>query len=212
MLPVCVLAMTALSTPVRAGEEKASATAETPKVATVGQKAPAFTLTDTSGKKHALLDYNGKYVVLEWVNFDCPFVRKHYDSKNMQNLQTRFTGQGVVWLSICSSAPGKQGYYEGEALTKRIQAEGLKSTAYLADTDGAVGRMYEAKTTPHMFVIDPQGVLIYAGAIDDHPSTKPEDVKDAVNYVSEALTLSKEGKPVTTSWTKSYGCSVKYAD
>ncbi len=180
------------------------------KVATVGSKAPDFTLADAAGKKHALSDYKGKYVVLEWVNFDCPFVRKHYDSKNMQGLQTTYTGQEVVWLSICSSAPGMQGFFEGEALAKRIADEGMKSTAYLVDTDGAVGKVYEAKTTPQMFVIDPQGVILYSGAIDDKPSAKPEDVKGAVNYVTEALTLAKSGKPLSTTWTKSYGCSVKY--
>lgn len=179
--------------------------------ATVGQKAPEFTLVDASGKKHSLADYKGKYVVLEWVNFDCPFVKKHYGSKHMQGMQTTYTGQGVVWLSICSSAPGKEGYFEGEALTKRLQEEGLKSTAYLIDADGTVGRRYEATTTPDMFVINPEGVLVYAGAIDDHPSTKQEDLKGAVNYVSEALSLAMSGKPVSTTWTKSYGCSVKYA-
>lgn len=184
--------------------------AETPKAATVGEKAPDFTLADAAGKKHALSEFKGKYVVLEWVNFDCPFVRKHYDSKNMQGLQATATGQDVVWLSICSSAPGKQGFFEGEALTKRIADEGMKSTAYLVDADGSVGKVYEAKTTPQMFVIDPEGKIIYSGAIDDKPSTKTEDVKGSVNYVSEALQLAKSGKPLTTSWTKSYGCSVKY--
>jgi hypothetical protein len=151
-------------------------------------------------------------VVLEWINFDCPFVKKHYGTKNMQRLQSTFTGKKVVWLSICSSAPGTQGYFEGEALSKRIQDEGLKSTAYLIDAKGTVGRLYEAKTTPHMYVINPEGTLIYAGAIDDHPSAKPEDIQGAANYVSDALSLSMAGKPVATSWTKSYGCSVKYGD
>jgi len=188
-----------------------AAPAQSPAPATVGQQAPEFTLVDATGKKHSLSDYKGKYVVLEWINFDCPFVKKHYGSKHMQGLQTTYTGKGVVWLSICSSAPGKEGNYEGETLTKRIQTEGLKSTAYLIDSDGTVGRRYEAKTTPDMFVINPQGVLVYAGAIDDHPSTKPEDLQGAVNYVSEALSSAMSGKPVSTTWTKSYGCSVKYA-
>lgn len=188
----------------------ATAKTEAAKLATVGQKAPEFTLTDASGKKVSLADYKDKYVVLEWVNFDCPFVRKHYDSKNMQGLQGTYTGQEVVWLSICSSAPGKQGYFEGETLTKRIKEEGMKSTDYLVDADGAVGRLYDAKTTPSMYVIDPKGVIIYAGAIDDKPSANPDDVKGAMNYVSEALTAAKAGKAVSTSWTKSYGCSVKY--
>lgn len=208
----CGLTLCGLYGVAAAGEEKTPTKIETPTLApaTVGQKAPDFTLVDATGKKRSLADYQGKYVVLEWVNFDCPFVRKHYGTKNMQGLQTRYTGQDVVWLSICSSAPGNQGYFEGEALTKRISSEGMKSTAYLIDADGAVGRRYEAKTTPDMFVINPKGVLIYAGAIDDHPSTKPEDVQGAANYVSDALSLSMSGKPVSTSWTKSYGCSVKY--
>jgi peroxiredoxin len=205
----CVLSLTFVAA-LRAEEQKAAAPAATPAVAAVGQKAPEFTLTDAAGKKHSLADYKGKYVVLEWVNFGCPFVRKHYDSKNMQGLQARWTGQDVVWLSICSSAQGKQGYYEGEALTKQLQKEGVKSTAYLIDADGVVGRKYEAQTTPHMYVIDPQGLLIYAGAIDDRPSAKPEDIAGAVNYVSEALAQARAGKPLSTSWTKSYGCSVKY--
>lgn len=193
-----------------AGDEAKAAKVETPELATVGKPAPGFTLVDAAGKKQALADYKGKWVVLEWVNFDCPFVRKHYDSKNMQTLQGKYAGQEVVWLSICSSAPGKQGYFEGDALKKRIQDEGIKSTAYLIDATGEVGRLYEAKTTPQMFVINPEGVLLYGGAIDDRPSAKPEDVQGATNYVVDALTLGMSGKPVATSWTKSYGCSVKY--
>ena len=180
-------------------------------VATVGQKAPDFTLADAGGKQHKLSEYRGKYVVLEWVNFDCPFVHKHYSSGNMQKLQAAAAESEIVWLSICSSAPGLQGYFEGDALTARIKQEGSKAAAYLIDADGAVGRIYEAKTTPHMYVIGPDGVLRYAGAIDDRPSTKTADVEGATNYVTSALEASLSGKPVETGWTKSYGCSVKYA-
>jgi peroxiredoxin len=200
-----------LAAPARSDEAPAAKIA-TATVATVGQKAPDFTLLDATGKKRTLSEFQGKYVVLEWVNFDCPFVRKHYGTKNMQGLQARYTNQDVVWLSICSSAPGKQGYFAGDELKKRIEAEGLKSTAYLIDADGAVGKRYEAKSTPSLYVINPAGVLIYAGAIDDHPSTNPDDVAGSKNYVVEALTAAQSGRPVATSWTKSYGCSVKYAD
>ena len=179
-------------------------------VATVGKKAPDFTLTDSNGKEHSLSDFEGKYVVLEWINFDCPFVKKHYDSKNMQSLQEMAAEKDMVWLSICSSAPGKQGYFSGKDLNKRIEMEGSKATAYLLDEDGHVGRTYEAKTTPHMYLINPEGVLVYAGAIDDRPSTKVTDVEGANNYVIAALTASMAGEKPATDWTKSYGCAVKY--
>lgn len=180
-------------------------------VAKVGEKAPDFTLADSKGKEHSLSDFEGKYVVLEWVNYDCPFVKKHYNSSNMQSLQNMAAEKEVVWLSICSSAPGKQGHFAGDDLNKRIDVEGSKATAYLIDEDGHVGMTYEAKTTPHMYVVDPEGVLIYAGAIDDRPSTKVEDVKGANNYVIQALTASMAGEELATDWTKSYGCSVKYS-
>ncbi len=178
--------------------------------APVGAPAPAFTLADAGGTPHALADYRGKYVVLEWVNFGCPFVRKHYDSGNMQGLQKTFTRKGVVWLTICSSAPGKQGYFEGQELTERIAAEKSQATAYLVDKEGAVGQAYGAKTTPHMFVIDPEGTLIYEGGIDDRASTSKEDLKIAVNYVREALDAALDGKPVKVTTSRPYGCSVKY--
>jgi len=179
--------------------------------ATIGEKAPDFALVDANGETHYLSDYADKYVVLEWVNFDCPFVKKHYGSKNMQTLQAAYQEKEVVWLSICSSAPGKQGYFNGDDLAKRIVAEGCNASAYLIDADGTVGRMYEAKTTPHMYVIDPEGTLVYAGAIDDHPSTKIADIEGATNYVQLALDASMAGEEVETDWTKSYGCSVKYS-
>jgi hypothetical protein len=178
--------------------------------ATIDGPAPAFTLGASDGKTYSLSDFKGKFVVLEWVNFGCPFVRKHYDSGNMQQLQKSYTAKGVIWLSVCSSAPGKQGYYAGEALTKQLTQEKYAGTAYLIDADGTAGMSYGAKTTPHMFVIDPKGTLIYAGAIDDKPSTNRDDIVRATNYVSQALDAAMAGKTVTTKESRSYGCSVKY--
>jgi glutathione peroxidase-family protein len=176
----------------------------------VGKPAPDFTLQDISGKKHELSDYKGKYVVLEWVNFGCPFVKKHYGSENMQKLQKEFAEKGVVWLSICSSAPGKQGNETPEAAQKGISEYGWAASAYLVDRDGKVGKLYNAKTTPEMFVVNPEGTLIYAGAIDDKPTPDPSTVNGSNNYVKAALTEAKAGKPVSVSATKPYGCSVKY--
>jgi len=178
--------------------------------ARVDSPAPDFTLTDSKGESHSLSDFKGKYVVLEWVNYDCPFVRKHYRSGNMQELQKHATGEGVVWLSICSSAPGKQGHFEGSELTERIADEKATPTAYLIDSDGKVGRMYDAKTTPHMFVVNPEGTLIYAGAIDNTPSTDKEDIPKSTNYVMQVLDESTAGKPLSVKGSKPYGCSVKY--
>lgn len=178
--------------------------------AVVGQPAPAFTLTGTDGRPHSLAEYAGKYVVLEWLNHDCPFVRKHYGGGNMQKLQKKWTGQDVVWLSINSSAPGKQGNYPPEEANELTKDKGAAPTAVLLDPDGAVGRAYGAKTTPHMFVIDPKGVLLYAGGIDDKPSTDPADVGQARNHVDHALTEAVAGRPVTVATSTPYGCSVKY--
>lgn len=175
-----------------------------------GDAAPAFTLTDAAGNRHALNDHAGKWVVLEWVNFDCPFVRKQYNSGNMPALQKKWRDEGVIWFSLNSSAKGKQGHFAGEELTARIAAEKSAPTAYLVDTDGRTGKAYGAKTTPHMFVIDPKGKIVYAGAIDDKPTTKLSDVEGARNYVDEALTLARAGKPVKTPATGAYGCAVKY--
>ena len=174
--------------------------------------APAaeFSLPDTQGKEHSLSSYAGKVVVLEWLNFGCPFVKKHYDSKNMQALQKDYTAKGVVWLSIVSSAPGKQGHYPPEKLEAALTERGAQPTAALLDSKGAVGRLYGAKTTPHMFVIDAKGALAYAGAIDDAPSTDVDDVAGARNYVREAVDALLAGKRVKKASTKPYGCSVKY--
>jgi len=174
------------------------------------QLAPEFVLKDVAGKAYKLSDLKGKYVVLEWVNFGCPFVQKHYKSGNMPSLQEFAREKKVVWLSVCSSAPGKQGFYEGEALTNEMKQMNCVPTAYLSDPDGTVGRLYGAKATPTMFVIDPNGTIIYGGGIDDIPSTDVDDVAKARNYVKEALELALTGKKVEVSTSKAYGCSVKY--
>ena len=176
----------------------------------LGKPAPDFSLNDLSGKSHDLSDLKGKFVVLEWVNFGCPFVRKHYGSENMQRLQKEFTEKGVVWLSICSSAPGKQGNETPEAAKTGLSRFGSAASAYLVDKDGKVGRLYGSKTTPDMFVINPEGILIYAGAIDDKPTPNPSTVSGANNYVEAALKEAESGKAVSVPSTKPYGCSVKY--
>jgi peroxiredoxin len=178
--------------------------------AKVGDPAPAFTATDTKGKTHTLSALKGKWVVLEWHNNGCPYVKRHY-AGNMQKLQRDWTAKGVVWLTVISSAPGTQGYVtaaEAEAYAKEVKAA---PTAILLDPKGDLGHLYEAKTTPHMYVINPQGVLVYNGAIDNKPSTNPADTATATNYVSAALTEGLAGKPITTSTSRPYGCSVKYA-
>lgn len=178
----------------------------------IGKPAPDFTLTDINGKARSLSEFKGKFVVLEWMNHGCPFIKKHYGSGNMQALQKEWTGKGVAWLSICSSAEGKQGFMTPAEWRKTTAEKGSVATAVLPDGEGTVGRLYGAKTTPHMFVIDPAGVLIYKGAIDDRPTYDPADVKGATNYVSLALKESMAGKPVGIPSTRSYGCSVKYKD
>ena len=178
--------------------------------AVVGQPAPEVSLPDTSGATRSLSAYKGKFVVLEWVNFECPFVGKHYGSGHMQKLQKDYTGKGVVWLSINSSATGKQGYYASDKVDALLKQNGAAPSAYLLDTAGAAGRAYGAKTTPHMFIVDPKGTLIYAGGIDDTPSTDQADIATAKNFVSKALDEALAGKPVTTASSQPYGCSVKY--
>lgn len=180
--------------------------------AAIDKPAPAFALPGIDGKTHSLADYKGKYVVLEWINFECPFVKKHYSTENMQAMQKKYGEKGVVWFTICSSAPGKQGYYEPDALKTMTAEKKMASAAFLRDLDGTVGKAYGAKTTPHMYVIDPEGILIYAGAIDDKPSANPADIKGASNYVQASLEAAMGGKAVATHTTVPYGCSVKYAD
>lgn len=177
---------------------------------TSGQPAPDFTLPGVDGKMHSLSDHKGSFVVLEWVNFDCPFVKKFYGSDTMQKLQADYKAKGVVWLSIVSSAPGKQGHLDAETAPARIAQEKAQPSAFLLDPSGEVGRLYGAKTTPHMFVIDSEGTLIYQGAIDSVRSTKAQDIPIATNYVTDALDAAMNGQPVPTSETKAYGCSVKY--
>ncbi len=176
----------------------------------VGKPAPDFTLKDTAGKEYKLADLKGKYVVLEWVNYGCPFVKKHYDSQNMQKLQKDAAGKGVVWLTICSSAPGKQGNFPPAEAAEKTKAYGSAASAYLLDEDGTVGQLYGAKVTPDMFVINPEGVLIYKGAIDSNPSPDAADIAGAKNYVELALNEAAAGKPVTNASTKPYGCGIKY--
>lgn len=178
----------------------------------VGDAAPDFSGTDSNGKTHKLSEYRGKYVVLEWTNNGCPYTKKHYESGNMQSLQKQWTGRGVVWLTVLSSAPGEQGYMTAPQENAYISSVHADPTAALLDPKGAIGHLYAAKTTPHMFVIDPAGKLIYAGAIDDHPTTDVADVPASKNYVSIALTEALAGQPVATAYTRPYGCSVKYAD
>jgi alkyl hydroperoxide reductase subunit AhpC len=177
----------------------------------VGQPAPDFTAVDSNGQTHSLSEYKGKYVVLEWHNNGCPFVRKHYESGNMQKLQKDWTSKGVVWLTVISSAPGQQGYVTGSEENAYMKQMGAAPTAALLDPKGTVGHLYGAKTSPHMFVVNPQGVLIYDGAIDDKPTTDKADVNGAKNYVNAALTSAMQGKPVDQTTTRPYGCSVKYA-
>jgi peroxiredoxin len=178
--------------------------------AVVGQAAPEFALTDMTGSSRALSEFKGKFVVLEWVNPECPFVRKHYDSGNMQQLQQTYTQRDVVWLSINSSAEGKQGHLVPATARAFVEERQAHPTTLLLDPDGTVGRLYGAKTTPHMFVINPDGILIYAGAIDDIPSPDPADIPQAVNYVATALNEAMHGELVTVSHTRPYGCTVKY--
>jgi len=178
---------------------------------TIGQPAPAFELKDTSGKTVKLADFKGKHVVLEWVNPGCPFVVKHYGSQNMQGLQKAYTAKDVVWLSVNSTAKSAGDYLEPAALNAKLMKEwGAAPTAVLMDESGKVGRAYAAKTTPHMYVIDPAGKLVYAGGIDDKRTSNPADVKTANNFVKAALTESMAGKPVSTPTAIPYGCSVKY--
>lgn len=175
-----------------------------------GAPAPEFTLTDTTGTEHSLSDFAGKYVILEWTNHECPFVVKHYASGNMQSLQQAMTEDGAVWLQINSADKGKQGYLppaEAEALR---ESQGVQSTAMLLDTSGDVGRAYGARTTPHMYLIDPAGTLVYQGAIDSIKSTRASDIPNSENYVLSAYESAKAGEPIENATTVPYGCGVKY--
>lgn len=184
--------------------------AEERRVPEIGKKAPGFTLVDAYGKTHSLSDYEDKFVVLEWLNHDCPFVVKHYATGNMQMLQEQYRDKGVIWFSIVSSAPGKQGYLTPEQAQKITREKNAKPHAVLLDPDGTTGRAYDARVTPHMFIINPMGVLEYMGAIDDKPTTNLADVDGARNFVSEALELLLDGRGVDVTSHPPYGCTVKY--
>jgi peroxiredoxin len=175
-----------------------------------GKPAPEFTAIDSSGKSHKLSDYKGKTVVLEWTNDGCPYVRKHYGSGNMQAMQKEAGNNGVVWLTVVSSAKGQQGYVDGAGANKLTTDRKAIPAAVLLDPEGKVGQAYGAKTTPHMYVIDKDGRLVYNGAIDDKPTSNPADIKTARNYVKEALVAVAEGQPVKVATTRAYGCTVKY--
>ncbi len=176
----------------------------------IGNPAPGFVLPDTYGARHSLADYSGKWIVLEWLNYECPYVGKHYKSGNMQALQRDYGAKGVVWLVIVSSAPGKQGYHPPEEMNALSADRGSKALAVLLDPEGTVGRRYGARTTPQMVVINPEGVLLYNGAIDDRPTARLSDIKGAHNYLVAALEEAMNGKEVSTPTTQPYGCSVKY--
>jgi hypothetical protein len=175
-----------------------------------GATAPGFTLSDQTGKERSLSEFAGSWVVLEWLNYGCPFVKKHYGSHSMQTLQSDLTSKGVVWLSIISSAPGKQGAVDGAGAIADMETHQAHPSAVLLDPDGTVGRAYAAKTTPHCFVISPEGVIVYQGAIDSNPSADPADIPAATNYVAQAYAEASAGKPVTVPESVPYGCSVKY--
>ena len=204
LIPAAVVAVAAafllvnFSTPMAAGDAK------------VGNAAPDFTLADTNGNSVTLSDYNGKYVVLEWINYDCPFVAKHYDAKNMQGLQDKYREQGVVWLAVNSSAEGKQGQFSNEEIHSRLKKHASTVDAYLLDGNGDVGRAYGATHTPHMYIINPEGTLIYMGAIDSINSANIADIPKADNYVVMALDAAFAGNEVPVEMTRAYGCTVKY--
>jgi peroxiredoxin len=187
------------------------ALATTASAGTVGQPAPAFTATNTAGKAVSLADFKGKHVVLEWVNPGCPYVVKHYGAGNMQATQKDATAKGVVWLTINSTAPEHRDYQAPAALAGWMQQQKAAATHTLMDADGKVGRAFGARTTPHMYVIDPKGMVVYAGAIDNKPTANPADIPSATNHVKAALAESLAGKPVSVAQTRAYGCSVKYA-
>ena len=186
------------------GDAPAAVTAE------IGKPAPAFTATDSNGKTHNLSDFAGKTVVLEWTSHECPYVRKHYDSGNMQGLQKDATDKGIIWLTVVSSAPDKQGYTDADEANRVIDREKSAETARLLDPTGALGKLYGASTTPHMFVIDGAGTLVYAGAIDDKPSVSASSLEGAQNYVKDALADLAAGTAVKVASSKPYGCGVKY--
>jgi protein-disulfide isomerase len=179
-------------------------------VAAIGQPAPEFTAKDVKGESVSLADHKGKVVVLEWTNFQCPYVKKHYSSGNIPKLQEKYTAKDVVWLTVNSSAEGKQGYLEPAKMTEEATKNGSKATAFLMDTDQKIARAYAAKTTPHMFIINKDGVLVYDGAIDSKPTADAKDIESAEPTFANALDAVLAGKEVAEAKNKPYGCSVKY--
>lgn len=189
-----------------------SETTENKADAVVGEPAPDFEVVDANGDTRSLSEFSGKYVILEWLNHGCPYVRKHYDGNNMQQLQEKYTEEDVVWLSVISSAPGTQGYMEPEEALQSVDEQGGSPTAILLDSDGTMGHAYDARVTPHMFIIDPEGVLRYNGAIDDQPSSRASSLEEAHSYVDAAMTSLRDGEEVEVKTNTPYGCTVKYAD
>jgi hypothetical protein len=190
----------------------ASAAARTPAeaAAQTGRPAPAFSVTDTKGVQHALATYRGRTVILEWTNHECPYTVKHYATGNMQALQAAAGGSGAVWLTVVSSRPGSQGHVEAAEADRLTASRNAKPTGVVLDPSGQLGRLYGARTTPHMFIVDGAGVLVYMGAIDDRPTASHASVKGARNYVREALESMAAGRPIALAATRPYGCSVKY--
>ncbi len=176
----------------------------------IGERAPDFSVVDAHGQVHSLSDYEGQYIILEWLNHGCPFVVKHYDGNNMQELQKRYTEKGVVWLSVVSSAPGTQGYMEPDETIQTAEEKGAAPTAILLDSDGTMGRAYDARVTPHMYIINPEGILEYNGAIDDKPTARISDLEGAHNYVVAAMTSLLNDEEVEVRTNTPYGCTVKY--
>ena len=189
----------------------APVTADPGAQARIGASAPNFTLTDSNGKAISLVDFKGRTVVLEWTNHECPYVRKHYGGNNMQALQKKWTGQGIVWLTLISSQPGAQGFVHGLEANKLTEERGAAPTAVLLDPRGGVGRSYGAQVTPHMYIITGDGTLVYMGGIDDKPTTRLEDLKTAKNFVDAALSEVVEGKVVSIKTSRAYGCTIKYS-
>jgi len=177
----------------------------------IGAPAPDFTGLDTKGNAVKLSDFKGKTVILEWTNHGCPYVKKHYHTDNMQKLQKQAEADGIVWLTIISSAPGLQGYVKGLEADELTESRKAAPAAVVLDPEGTIGRMYGAQVTPHMYIITKDGTLAYKGAIDDKPTAREEDVRTAINFVTKALKQIDEGKPVDPAVTRAYGCSIKYA-
>lgn len=176
----------------------------------IGERAPDFSVVDFDGNTHSLSDFEGKFVILEWLNHDCPFVVKFYNAGKMQELQKKYTEKGVVWLSVISSAPGKQGYLEAEAARAITKEKGAHPTTVLLDPDGTMGRAYDARVTPHMYIINPEGMLVYNGAMDDRPTPRASDLEGAHNFVVANMTRLLNGEPVEVATNTPYGCTVKY--